>query len=85
MELATIFGTLASIFTATRFIPQVFKSVKTKRTRDLSLTFLYFVGAQSIFLILYGMTKPDQFVLYMNIFPLMCVVFLIYLKLRCGE
>ena len=82
MEWATVFGTIASFFTATRFIPQVYKSMTTRRTKDLSITFLYFVTAQSVFLILYGMTKPDYFVLYMNVFPLACSLFLIYLKFK---
>ena len=82
MDWTTVFGTLASVFTATRFIPQVYKSLLTRRTKDLSLVFLFFVAAQSLFLILYGITKPEGFVLYMNIFPLMCVIFLIYLKLK---
>ncbi len=82
MDWATLFGVLASIFTSVRFIPQLYRSLTTKKTADLSLTFLYFVSAQSLFLILYGITKPDSFVLYMNIFPLGCTLALIYLKHR---
>ncbi len=82
MDLATVFGTIAGIFTSIRFIPQAYRSFTTRQTRDLSLTFLYFVTAQSLFLILYGITKPEYFVLYMNILPLICALFLIYLKLK---
>jgi MtN3 and saliva related transmembrane protein len=84
MEWATVFGIIASVFTSIRFLPQVYKSIKTRQTRDLSLTFLSFVSAQSVFLILYGITKPESFVLYMNIFPLICAVYLIILKLKYG-
>ena len=80
MDWATLFGVLASVFTSIRFIPQVYRSLTTRKTRDLSLIFLLFVSAQSIFLILYGIAKPDSFVLYMNIFPLLCTLLLIYLK-----
>ncbi len=80
MDLATLFGTVAGIFTSIRFFPQVYKSITTKKTRDLSLAFLYFVSFQSLFLILYGITKPEYYVLYMNILPLICSLFLIYLK-----
>ena len=80
MDWATLFGVAASVFTSIRFIPQVYRSVTTRKTRDLSLTFLLFVSAQSVFLILYGITRPESFVLYMNIFPLLCTLFLIYLK-----
>ncbi len=82
MDLATIFGVIAGIFTSVRFIPQAYRSITTKKTTDLSLTFLYFVAAQSLFLILYGITKPEYYVLYMNILPLISALFLVYLKLK---
>jgi MtN3 and saliva related transmembrane protein len=82
MDLASYFGIIASILTSIRFIPQAYKSFTTRHTRDLSLIFLYFVTAQSAFLILYGITKPDSFVLYMNILPLVSALFLVYLKLK---
>jgi MtN3 and saliva related transmembrane protein len=85
MDWAAFFGVIAGIFTSVRFIPQVYRSLTTKKTRDLSLTFLYFVSAQSIFLILYGITRPDFYVLYMNVFPLICALFLIYLKLKYSD
>jgi MtN3 and saliva related transmembrane protein len=82
MDLASIFGVIAGIFTSVRFIPQVYRSFTTRKTTDLSLTFLYFVSAQSLFLILYGITRPEYYVLYMNILPLISAVFLVYLKLK---
>lgn len=80
-----IFGTIAGILTSIRFIPQLYKSLTTKKTRDLSLSFLVIVFFQSLFLILYGISKPEMFVLYMNILPLICSVILICLKLRCNN
>jgi len=82
MELATLFGIIVGLFTSVRFIPQVYRSFTTRKTTDLSLTFLYFVSAQSLFLILYGITRPEYYVLYMNVFPLACALFLIYLKIK---
>jgi len=82
MDWATIFGIIAGVFTSVRFIPQAYRSWTTKHTKDLSLTFLYFVSAQSVFLILYGIARPDYYVLYMNVFPLVCAVFLILLKIK---
>jgi MtN3 and saliva related transmembrane protein len=82
MDLTTFFGVIASILPSVRFIPQAYKSFTTKSTRDLSLIFIYFVSFQSIFLMLYGITKPDSFVLYMNILPLVSALFLLYLKLK---
>ncbi len=82
MDLSSLFGIIAGVFTSFRFIPQAYRSFTTKKTGDLSLTFLYFVSAQSLFLILYGITKPEYYVLYMNILPLISALFLVYLKLK---
>ena len=82
MDLASVFGVIAGIFTSARFIPQAYRSFTTRKTTDLSLTFLYFVSAQSLFLILYGITRPEYYVLYMNILPLISALFLVYLKLK---
>ena len=82
MDWAAIFGTIAAVFTSVRFVPQLYQSLMTRHTLDLSLTFLYFVSAQSIFLILYGIAKPDNYILYMNVFPLACAAAPIILKLR---
>jgi uncharacterized protein with PQ loop repeat len=82
MDWVTIFGVSASVFTSFRFIPQVHQSLTTRKTRDLSILFLIFVTLQSLLLILYGMVKPDYFVLFMNILPIICTSLLMYLKLR---
>ncbi len=82
MDAATIFGVIAGVFTSVRFFPQVYRSFTTKKTTDISLTFLYFVSAQSLFLMLYGITRPDNYVLYMNILPLASALYLVYLKLK---
>lgn len=82
MDWTTTFGIIASILTSIRFFPQAYRSLITKQTRDLSLTFLYFVSAQSVSLMLYGLTKPDYFVLYMNILPLISAIFLVFLKIK---
>jgi MtN3 and saliva related transmembrane protein len=79
---ADIFGTIAGILTSIRFIPQLYKSLKIKETRDISLFFLILVFFQSLFLVFYGIVKPDNFVLYMNISPIICSVCLIYLKFK---
>lgn len=82
MDWVTVFGVASSIFTSFRFIPQVYQSLTTKKTRDLSRIFLIFVSLQSIFLMLYGIAKPDYFVLYMNVLPLICTLTLLYLKFK---
>jgi MtN3 and saliva related transmembrane protein len=80
LDWATVFGSIASVLTSIRFVPQAFRTWRTKKTRDLSRSFLYIVTAQSVFLMLYGFTRPDNFVLYMNILPLFTTLYLLYMK-----
>lgn len=82
--LETIFGIIAGILTSVRLMPQVHRSLKIKETQDISFWFLIILLFQSIFLILYGLVKPDSFIAYMNIPPLICSVILIRLKLKYG-
>ena len=78
--LETIFGISAGILTSIRLLPQVYKSVKIKETREISLLLLIFLFFQAILLLCYGITKPDMFIFYMNISPLICSVILLHLK-----
>jgi uncharacterized protein with PQ loop repeat len=82
MDWAVFFGTIAGILTSIRLIPQLYRSLKIRETRDISLWFLRILVLQALFLILYGMTKPDMLIVYMNILPLICAVILLTLKLK---
>lgn len=78
--LETIFGISAGFITSIRLIPQVYMSLKIKETRDISFLLLIFLFFQAILLICYGITKPDMFIFYMNISPLICSIVLLQLK-----
>lgn len=80
--LENIFGVIAGVLTTIRFLPQVYHMVRIKETRSLSMWFLVVVLFQSIFLMLYGFTKPDLLILWMNLMPLLCSIILIGYKLR---
>lgn len=77
-----LYAIIAGILTSIRLIPQVIKGVKTKSVHDLSLYFVIICTFQAIFLILYGVAKPDNAILYMNILPLVCSTTLLYLKYK---
>jgi len=82
MDYLTIFGILGGILTSIRLIPQVLKTIKIKETRDLSWWFLLILFFQAILLILYGLTKPDNFITYMNVIPLICSIILLGYKFK---
>lgn len=82
MRYADIFGIIAGILTSIRLIPQLIKTIKIKETRSLSLWFLVIIFFQALFLILYGISAPDNYVLYMNILPFFCAAALLFYKSR---
>jgi MtN3 and saliva related transmembrane protein len=80
--LETIFGILASIVASIRLIPQLYTTLKTKTTTGISLLFLILLVLQAALLICYGLTKPDPYILTMNIIPLTCACILLHLKVK---
>ena len=82
MEPSTAVGIVAGILTSIRLVPQVYRSLTIRETRDLSMWFLVILFLQSVFLILYGITRPDNLIVYMNVLPLICSVILVYLKAK---
>lgn len=79
---AELFGAIAGILTSTRLLPQLYVSWKTKETRCLSFSFLVILFFQALFLVFYGLTKPDSLIVYMNIAPLVCSLALLWLKIK---
>jgi uncharacterized protein with PQ loop repeat len=80
MMLETIFGVAAGVLTSIRLFPQLYKTIKIKKTDDLSLWFLILLFFQALLLIGYGLTKPDMYIVFMNIVPLICSCILLELK-----
>jgi len=78
----TFLGIVAGVLNTIRLLPQVYKSWKTKQTRDLSGYFVAILFLQSIFIILYGIYKPDHIILWTNISPLICSVVLARFKMK---
>ena len=82
MESSTYIGIIAGILTSIRLLPQVYRSLRIKETRDISVWFLIILFFQALFLICYGISKPDNLIIYMNILPLLCSIILLFLKVR---
>ena len=75
-------GLLAGILTTTAFVPQVYKTWKTRSAKDLSLSmFLIFVLGVLLWL-LYGILKRDLPVIAANAATLILAVTLLVFKLR---
>lgn len=54
MDLKSVIGTIAGIFTTISFIPQVLHVIKTKSTKDISLTMFVLFLLGVIFWLIYG-------------------------------
>jgi len=80
--MVTFLGITAGILNTIRLLPQVWKSWTTKKTRDLSGYFVAILFLQSVFIILYGIYKPDHIILWTNVSPLICSVILARFKMK---
>ena len=76
------FGIAGGILNTIRLFPQVYKSWTTKKTADLSGYFVAILFLQSVFIILYGLYKPDPIIFWTNISPLACSLILARLKVK---
>jgi len=77
-----IIGVIAAILTTSAFVPQVYKTWKTKSVKELSLT-MYLVMFIGISLWLtYGILINSFSIILANIVTGLLVLLLIYLKLR---
>ena len=77
-----IVGLVAATLTTAAFVPQVYKTWKTKSVKELSLT-MYLVMFMGILLWLtYGILINSFSIMLANIVTGLLVLLLIYLKLR---
>lgn len=80
----TIVGLLAGTCTIISFLPQVIKTVITKKTKDLSLA-MYAVLATGLFIwIIYGVLTNSFPIILANSVSLILAVIILILKIRYG-
>lgn len=75
-------GYIAAFFSLVGFIPQTLKTVKTKKTDDLSLlTFLLIILSTTLWCI-YGITIDRPAIWFTNGFIAICSTLIVVIKLR---
>ena len=82
MDFWIFVGMFGIIVTAAQLIPQVFKSLKTKKVRDLSLGLGLHVGLSALTWLAYGFHMNDYPLMIANSINLICALILLVLKLR---
>ncbi|MDA3928913.1 MAG: SemiSWEET transporter [Prolixibacteraceae bacterium] len=82
MELFTIIGLLAATLTTVSFIPQAIKVIKTKQTKDLSLT-MYSAFTLGIFLwLIYGIMTKDAPIIVANVVTAILASIILIMKIK---
>ncbi len=80
----TIIGLIAALCTTASFLPQVIKTVKSKRTKDISFL-MYAILAIGLFLwLVYGIMLRDLPIILANGISFGLAMSVLFLKLRHG-
>jgi MtN3 and saliva related transmembrane protein len=77
-----ILGFVAGSFTTFCFVPQVWKTIKTKSTNGISLLYFIFVNIGIVLWLIYAILKHDFALLYANFFTLIFASTVLFYKLR---
>ena len=82
MSTATLIGLLAAGLILISQIPQVYKSYKSKQTKDLSLAMIGLLISGSILWLIYGLLRVDNIIILANTLMLVLLLILLTLKLK---
>lgn len=84
MDIAPILGLLGSITASSLFLPQVWISFKTKRTKDLAWLGITLGMANGLIWATYGFLKNDPFIYVTNSLFFLGAFMLMLLKKKYG-
>ena len=77
-----IFGWIGTAVVSIQFIPQLLKSIKTKRVKDLSMTMIVLILFGAIMWIAHGYIIQDMPILVTNLFVAIVGISLLFVKLK---
>ncbi len=80
-----IVGSLAALLTMLAFFPQIFKALKTKSVRDVSLVTLLQLCVGVSLWIAYGIHLKDAIIIIANSITLLSVIILLALYFNYGR
>ncbi|MDO8264895.1 MAG: SemiSWEET transporter [Candidatus Parcubacteria bacterium] len=84
MNWIVLIGIMAAIFTTASFVPQVVKIIKTKQTRDISLS-MYAILTIGFFLwLIYGLMIKDTPIVLANIISFSLSMTVLVFKIKNG-
>ncbi len=80
----TIIGFIAALCTTFSFLPQAYKTLKTKKTKDISLPTYIILTCGVLLWTYYGFSRHDMPVFISNGLTLLFVLPILVMKLRHG-
>jgi MtN3 and saliva related transmembrane protein len=77
-------GYLAGLLTLIGYLPQTIKTIRTRKTRDLSLGTFLVIGASAVLWAIYGLAIKQPAIWVTNTVVAVCSIIITYLKLVKG-
>ncbi len=84
MDYIIFVGLIAGALTTVSLLPQIFKTMKLKETKDISLTWCVILFSGVFLWVVYGFLISDLAVLLANGISLVLIFILLLLKLKFG-
>lgn len=82
MAIVDIIGFLAGILISVSIVPQIVKSLKTKKVKDISLLMLLILIAGEFLWIIYGIAISSYPIIAMDGFAFIATIIMLYIKIR---
>ena len=82
MEFVTILGLVAATISTIGFFPQAIKTIKTKRTADLSLGMYLFLTVGFTLWLIYGIMLKDLPIIFANVAVVPVNLIILYYIIR---
>lgn len=82
MEIITIVGLIAALFTTIALMPQLVKVIKTRSTRDISTGMFALFGVGVFLWFIYGVSINDFPIIIANSFAFVQTVVILVFKLK---
>jgi len=81
----TIIGAMAAILTMFSFVPQIFRSLRTKSVKDVSPVTLFQLSAGVCLWMVYGVARKDPIIIIANVITFLTLAVLIFLYFKYGR
>jgi MtN3 and saliva related transmembrane protein len=84
MDGTTLIGLIAALCTTASFLPQVIKTLRSKKTKDISLLMYAILTTGIFFWLVYGVLLKDFPLILANVISFSFAVCVLVLKIRHG-